>query len=446
MNLKKIKNLPKIKREGFLDKSLRLSFFIYLVCASPFFFFPRPETQWVALFSFGFIFYHFFFSPKIEGRSPLDLVILVFVIFLFINLLILPDLVFSLPKVMGAFYGLLVFYCLMGIIKTRKIAFLFIFLFLTMGTALSLGGIMGMAWSSESFFSSLINSFSRLIPRFSYRLPGAEAGINPNPLGGSILLFLPLAFYLLLSPLDRNEGTFPFKIQKGLFLFSLFSLYLMITALFLTQSVGSWLGLFLTILVLLFFRGSWKRRAIVTAFLIILIFILSHSWNSFKKVSVLNDFFHQKMATRLSFWNLGLQIIKSHPVTGIGMNTVRLRPEVGYESAHLHNHLIHTAAEMGLPTLISYLAMLLIAGYLCYKISMEAKEGWMKAAAMGLGAGQLAHFFYGLTDSIPFGAKPGIFFWISLALINALYNLELRSNKIEERENGPEMLLNQTTQ
>jgi O-antigen/teichoic acid export membrane protein len=43
-----------------------------------------------------------------------------------------------------------------------------------------------------------------------------------------------------------------------------------------------------------------------------------------------------------------------------------------------------------------------------------------------LGAGQLAHFLFGMGDSIPLGAKPGVLFWISLALIAGIYNYTLR--------------------
>lgn len=415
------------------DPLMRWSFFLYLVVASPFFFFPQVKTIWVALPSFIFIFYYFLLSQESKINSSLDLIIFVFALQLFINLLIIPEIESSLPKIMGAFYGLLVFYGLIAFTRTKKIAFIFLVLFLITGTLLSLVGIMGMAWSAETFFVRLVNFFARIVPRFSYKIPGAEGGINPNPLGGSLLLFLPLGFYLLMSYLDKNQLNFPFKLHKGLFLFALFSVYSMATALFLTQSVGSWLGLILTACIFLLLRGSWKRRAIIAATIFILIFIFIHNWSNLRKVQLINDFFHSKMSSRLFFWNLGLSLIKEHPLTGIGMNRVRLRPDVGYETAHLHNHLIHTAAEMGLPALLAYLAMLIIASYLCYKIYQGAKDGWMKGAALGLGAGQMAHFFYGLTDSIPFGAKPGIFFWISLALINSLYNLSLKG----EEQIGP---------
>jgi len=53
----------------------------------------------------------------------------------------------------------------------------------------------------------------------------------------------------------------------------------------------------------------------------------------------------------------------------------------------------------------------------------------MRTAALGLGCSQLAHFIFGMGDSIPLGAKVGIFFWFSLGLITAIYNYMLRRNE-----------------
>jgi hypothetical protein len=48
----------------------------------------------------------------------------------------------------------------------------------------------------------------------------------------------------------------------------------------------------------------------------------------------------------------------------------------------------------------------------------------MRLIVLGLGCGQMAHFLFGLVDSIPLGAKVGIFFWLSIGLITAIYNFE----------------------
>jgi hypothetical protein len=66
---------------------------------------------------------------------------------------------------------------------------------------------------------------------------------------------------------------------------------------------------------------------------------------------------------------------------------------------------------------------------MCYETWRKAKIGWMKIAAQGLAAGQLAHFIFGMGDSIPLGAKVGIFFWFSLALIAAMYNYMLKKDE-----------------
>jgi hypothetical protein len=48
----------------------------------------------------------------------------------------------------------------------------------------------------------------------------------------------------------------------------------------------------------------------------------------------------------------------------------------------------------------------------------------MRAAAAGLIAGQLAFHIFGLGDAIPLGSKPNALFWVSLALIAAIYKIQ----------------------
>jgi hypothetical protein len=54
----------------------------------------------------------------------------------------------------------------------------------------------------------------------------------------------------------------------------------------------------------------------------------------------------------------------------------------------------------------------------------------MRISAIGLGCGQLAHVIFGMTDSIALGAKVGIFFWVSLGLITAIYNYILKNREL----------------
>jgi len=96
------------------------------------------------------------------------------------------------------------------------------------------------------------------------------------------------------------------------------------------------------------------------------------------------------------------------------------------EMAHVHNHFLHTAAELGIPALIALLAILIGMGIMCVQVWRKSTIKWMRMVVLGLGWGQIAHLIFGITDSIPLGSKAGIFFWLSLLLITAIYNFVMR--------------------
>ena len=129
-----------------------------------------------------------------------------------------------------------------------------------------------------------------------------------------------------------------------------------------------------------------------------------------------------KYEVRMGLWNEGVEAVAENPWFGAGLNQFRMRPGVEYELSHAHNHLIHTAAELGIPGLVAYLAILIGAGYMCIMVWKKRKDEFMRMAVLGLGAGQVAHFLFGMGDSIPLGAKTGVLFWVSLALITGIYN------------------------
>ena len=152
-----------------------------------------------------------------------------------------------------------------------------------------------------------------------------------------------------------------------------------------------------------------------------LIFILL--LNLVKPVSIINEF-KKDILAREPWWKIGFQTVKDHPFSGIGLNW--MRKSNGIDSTHVHNHFLHTAAELGIPALIAYLAILIGAVYMAYYVWNKSNIGWMRIAARGLACGQIAHIIFGIGDSISLGAKPGVFFWFSLGLITAIYNFTLK--------------------
>jgi putative inorganic carbon (HCO3(-)) transporter len=84
---------------------------------------------------------------------------------------------------------------------------------------------------------------------------------------------------------------------------------------------------------------------------------------------------------------------------------------------------LQTALDVGLPGLIAYLALLLVATALCWRLYRHG--GKVEASlAVGLWASLAATHLFGLTDAIALGAKVGVFLWWNLALIGALGGAE----------------------
>jgi O-antigen ligase len=143
-----------------------------------------------------------------------------------------------------------------------------------------------------------------------------------------------------------------------------------------------------------------------------------------KNIESAADELGSKYLRRQQAWGVGMRVIKEHPLTGIGLNHVRMEKGIGYERAHVHNHLLHTAAELGIPGLAAFLAILCGMGFMAWKVWWLSRDGWMRMTVLGLGAGQLAHFIWGMGDTLTLGGKPGFMFWLSLALIAGVYSVD----------------------
>jgi O-antigen ligase len=97
----------------------------------------------------------------------------------------------------------------------------------------------------------------------------------------------------------------------------------------------------------------------------------------------------------------------------------------GEEVAHVHNHIIQAALDLGVPGMLGYLALWMLATALLGRVHRLAPSPIHRAMASGLGAGLVAHFIFGLADVIPLGSKVGVLFWLTLALVVGLHRVAL---------------------
>jgi len=392
---------------------------------APLFLFPSMKYVWVFLLVPIILIWRWLAKKNFFERSVLDWAILILIIQVFTTCLIVTDLTFSLPKITGVLFGIIFFYLTINLLRNKKIIRAGTFLFLLGGLILSIASIFGMSRHDLKYRNDL-NKIYKLIPKIDFNLPGAEEGFNENAVGGTLILIIPLFIILSFARFQQKKQDNLLYKNRAFFILSLMGLLITIIALWLTHSRGSYVGLLLSIWLILMWGFHGKKWALI-GLILILIFIAVYLVSvGLDNIPVVVKDVKNKFDLRFRTWKLAIEKINSAPVTGIGMNQLRKHPLLYYKRAHAHNHLLHTATELGIPGLVAYLAILIGAGFMCFNIWRKSNIVWMRMMALGLGCGQLAHFIFGMADSIPLGAKVGIFFWFSLALITALYNYMLK--------------------
>lgn len=391
-----------------------------VAAAAPFFLFPSLKNAWVFAVVFALLAVCCVLKGGLLERTPIDWSLGILFMMILASCFRVPDIGFSLPKIAGLLFGLVVFYSLQEVLNSEKVLKITVNGYFAAGIGLGVFGLMGMMLSSiEAPFVKTVSKIFKILPKTNWKLPGAEWGFNPNPLGGTLLLIIPLGIVLWIHYRKQIAGYMTYAAGS----------MVLFMVIFLTQTYGAWISLLISLWILAF--GPKLKKWSLLAFglaMIVIFFVQVHTISAIPAM-VQKNVLKTKIEQRYPFWSAGIKAIVLHPFFGVGLNRLRLDPEIGQEASHAHNQLIHTAAELGISALVAYLAILIGLGWMCREICRKAAVGWMRTAARGLGAGQLAFFLFGMGDAVPLGTKPGIFFWISLAIIAALYNHVIRNCK-----------------
>lgn len=403
-----------------------------LAALSPFFLFPKPSYWWLFLIIMTYWWLGMFLKQRVVEDTPLRVPLLIILVAMTMSVALTPDFANSVGKIAGLFFGLSLFIALLGLLRTDTLLKYGTALYLLGGVGFALIGVLGMPTFKVKHLDFLMKIKEKL-PQIKFGLPGAELGFSTNAVGGTLLLMVPLFFMLVLTAWNRRKET-----PRGVLLLVLLLSGLIVTGgvFLLTQSRGSWAGLFLatviTGLVMLIGKLKIKKLAagLVIASLVMLI-VIGGGIYAMSKSEHLQPGLKQVQGTlwfRIHLWNITLPVISDNPLFGVGLNNFRKVEEVRYFWSSAHNQFLHVAVELGIPALIGYLAMLILLGFMCAGIWRTSANPWFRSAALGLGWGHLAFIFFGLTDAIPLGAKVGIFFWLSIALIASIYNHVTKKN------------------
>ena len=476
-----------------------------VLAAAPLFLFPRARYAWVGIVLGSMLVARGAIWGRFLERTPLDWAVGALGLMILATCFVVPDIEFSMGKIAGALYGILLYYAAVAVIRTERAIRAGVYAFVLVGVALAVFGIVGaMLLGPEQAFVRVLPGLTKYIPKHNWALPGAEAGINPNAVGGSLLWVIPLALFLAgamlgalggrpkneagattsegkddgradaagadmresritgtavggtpdsvnresevrLQPHRQERGRFGERWRHLGFIGLILASVVLLAALFLSQSYGTWIALILSVWLI---GLSPKRKAWSLAGALVLcgaIYAIGPLRRAVAPLAITGtagtgetaptaNVVRVKIEQRYGLWSAGVGAIRRAPVLGVGMNRLRLDPGISFENAHAHNQFITTGAELGIPGLVAYIAILVGAGWMAWVVWKRSPDPWMRTAALGLIAGQLAFHIFGLGDAITLGSKPGALFWASLALIAAMYNYINRRSEIVDQE------------
>jgi O-antigen ligase len=338
------------------------------------------------------------------------------------------------PKVTGLILGLAVYRALAEFARDRRSLLLALagLVVLTIGFSV-VGFLMG---ELRAYKIPPIAALRGLIPQVDHALPGTQGGrVSTNQLGGTLLYILPLLIGPLLiwrRPLDipRREWTL------WLGLCALGAAILSI-ALLLTQSRGAWVGLMAGLACLLGLRWRWGRWVLLAG----VVALGVGAWRFWPQI--LGQLTPTGLTSpgtliwRVGVWERSIGYLGDVPFTGYGLGTFRAvdtlffgpgfiasggsEPVFDVGVPHAHNVFLQMGFDTGIPGLLAYLAILLLATRECWLL---ARRGSWLYATLGMGAlaALVASHVFGLTDVVALGAKPGVLWWGLLALIAVMPN------------------------
>jgi putative inorganic carbon (HCO3(-)) transporter len=392
-----------------------------LALLGPLFIFPREKWNWVLIAGVAAIFSgRWIFERKLLPHTPIDTAMALLVLWAFFGLFGVHDLTVCTPKIAGLTYGVVLFYILIGALTTRVRIKIAILIFISMSLAVSFVGTLS-RFDGIGFPQITKNKIIENVPKVILNIKGAENGINPNPLGGTLLLFVPPGMMALAFLLKRKNEITKNITRYLLIVGTAVILGADIFAIFYSRSVGA-----MAAFVFILFMMGKKRRPIKVCIGLAVVFsfffiLKSPYFNKNVIIKSTREALDASALSRLPIWQSGLKAAQEHAVFGLGVETLRTTPPLKYYEAHAHNQFIHLAAEMGIPALIAYLAILVGAGWMTIEVVRSKMPEWMILIIRGLAWGQIGFAIFGIADAIPLGSKPGIFFWISLALMTSMY-------------------------
>ena len=365
----------------------------------------------------------------------------------------------SVIRLAGIVFGLLVMHTVMTTVRNERDLWRAVGVFLILGVLTVTAGLLGTAPSTK--FATLW-TVSGSIPRLVGSLPGTDGSVNTNGLAGTTLFFLPLAAVLLAAPrvvsraLAAAVSLSHRNAQRWVMAGLIAAALCFGTVLLLSQSRTGWMSAAAAAALLI--AWAWRPPRLVLAAAVLGV-VLSFSLSDPAVVAEIVRYdpkgaqgemyvtpygratsLFSALSARSELWTLAIEEIRRFPLTGAGLNVFRFRiytyppmqlTNPDRDVAHAHNTFLQVALDTGIPGLVAYLALLLLASAMCHQVWRTGSRE-TRVLALGLWGNLAGVHVFGLGDAIALGAKVGIFLWWNFGLIAALYGLHVARGRAAE--------------
>jgi putative inorganic carbon (HCO3(-)) transporter len=134
------------------------------------------------------------------------------------------------------------------------------------------------------------------------------------------------------------------------------------------------------------------------------------------------------VAGRFMIWQRAWYGILDAPLTGIGINAFHLLAQEPYprlpnfrpdpDITHAHNLFLQTGLDLGLPGLLAYSTLLVMAGATLVRLWRNTQPGRpARLWVVGMAGALAAFLIFNLLDAVTLGARPAVANWFLLGLM-----------------------------
>ena len=180
-------------------------------------------------------------------------------------------------------------------------------------------------------------------------------GSNTLAIAGIMCMVLPMAITIACD--SRFEQRLR-NVAKA-------SILCVIMGLLANQSRAAWLACMITTVVSLSRYAMKKKKIFLSSLAVIILcigFFGAHPAYVQRLESSTNVTTNESNLDRLRMWGGALEMYKTHPVTGVGLNGfkptykeyAKSHPEIKHTYSHAHNNFMHLLAETGTPGVLGY--------------------------------------------------------------------------------------------